>query len=142
MQQVEKNIYRSTSSSAQLNEGNPELLINPTIEGRMQDLYLGRGSFAIVRLQMYRGLSVAVKEFLPHSILSDVLHEASVLVKLSHPFLPYFFGVCTSTHPLRIVTQYHGINCKPVTLTQEITSSKLICDSSLWLQLCIQILDC
>ena len=41
-----------------------------------QDLhYLGRGSFEVVKLQLYRGIHVAVKELLPHSLKEDVRCE-------------------------------------------------------------------
>ena len=58
-------------------------------------LVKGRGCFGIVRVQLYRGIQVAVKEFLPKSVVADVMHEASILAYLCHPYLPLLFGVCT-----------------------------------------------
>ena len=40
--------------------------INPTdpvVDGVPTEIYVGRGSFSVVRLQQYRGIKVAIKEF-------------------------------------------------------------------------------
>lgn len=91
---------------------------------QQKEFYIGRGSFGIVRLQMYRAIHVAVKELLPLSVKDDVLHEARILAHLCHPYLPLLFGVCTKTKPLRIVMQFHGFLCgshpHTVTLSREI----------------------
>ena len=49
------------------------LLQDPVEKG---ELYIGRGSFGLVKLQMFRGMMVAVKELLPHTLLLDVQNEA------------------------------------------------------------------
>ena len=51
---------------------------------------------------------MAVKEFLPRSLKADVMHEASILVGLCHPYLPFLLGICTKEQPLRIVMQFHA----------------------------------
>ena len=100
---------------------------------------VGRGSFAVVRLQVYRGFDVAVKEFLPHTERADVINEAFILNKLCHPCLPYLFGVCTSSSPLKIVIQFHGIGSTPLTIAQELARS--INDSVAWVLLCTQLIE-
>ncbi len=59
----------------------------------------GRGSFGIVRIQLYRNINVAVKEFLPHTVTSDVKIEANILARFSHPYLPYLFGIVIKELP-------------------------------------------
>lgn len=98
-----------TRKVIKINEIEPHLLCNPTNYSDDESTYVGRGSFGVVRVQMYRGMKVAVKEFLPHSVATDVRHEARVLSVLCHPYLPLLFGVNTSVRPFRIVMQYHAI---------------------------------
>ena len=53
------------------------LLKNPEVEGSKDSdagVYVGRRSFGIVRIQTFRGINVAVKEFLPHTQAGDVKH--------------------------------------------------------------------
>lgn len=130
------------STHVQLNEIHTELLHDPIkSDGSTQEEYIGRGSFAVVRLQTYRGFPVAVKEFLPNSVYTDVIHEASILAKLCHPYLPYLFGVCTSSSPFKIITQFHGSGTKPLTLSQELISTHAISDSTFWLLLSSQLME-
>ena len=63
--------------------------------------YIGRGG---VRVQICRGIKVAVKELLPRSLASDVCHEAGLLTMF---YLP-LFGVHTATQSYKIVMQYHS----------------------------------
>ena len=130
-------------ATALLHEVCPDLLHDPVkSDGSTTKEYIGRGSFAVVCLQLYRGFHVAVKEFLPRSVRADVIHEAMVLTKLCHPYLPYLFGVCTSSLPLRIIMQFHGIGSKPLTLAQELMSNRhVVCDSNAWLLLCSQLME-
>ncbi len=81
------------------------------------EMYVGRGSFGIVKMQLYRNVKVAVKELLPHSLLDDLNKEANILVRFSHPYLPFLFGVLITTKPLRIVMQFHGFGTTSMTLT-------------------------
>lgn len=50
--------------------------------------YVGRGSFGVVKVQVFRDILVAVKEYLPKSFKLDVVHEAFILSKVCHPYLP------------------------------------------------------
>ena len=79
------------------------------VEGKEKEHFIGRGSFSIVKVQYYRGVLVAVKCFLVRSIKEDVIKEAMIVSKLSHPCLPFLYGVCTSGTQYKIVMQFHGI---------------------------------
>ena len=59
------------------------MLTDPT-SSNMLELYVGRGSFGVVKLQLFRGIKVAVKELLPRTNLLDVRHEAQILSKLRY----------------------------------------------------------
>lgn len=129
-----------------VHEIDPSLLTDPVVNEKQQEHYIGRGSFAVVRLQLYRGIYVAVKELLPKSVKEDVQNEAEILATLCHPFLPQFYGVCTRTEPLRIIMQFHGFfdDSLPYTMTlhHELEKKSLIGkDSSGWLMVCAQILE-
>ena len=100
---------------AHLLEIDPSLLHDP--ESANSEIFLGQGSFAVVKLKLFRGIQVAVKELQPRTLLADVKKEAYTLAQLSHPFLPYLFGVCTATEPYGIVMQYHGIGDSMMSLT-------------------------
>lgn len=63
------------------------------------ECYLGRGSFGVVTYKMYRGIGVVVKQMHIKSALEDVEHEANMIHCLCHPFLPYLFGICTTSKP-------------------------------------------
>lgn len=106
--------------------------------------YVGRGSFGIVKLQYYRGMRVAVKEFLPRSLSDDVMREARVLSQLCHPYLPYLFGVCTRERPHRIVMQFEGILDrgvpKALTLCQELRTGASIAGLD-WVIVCVQLME-
>ena len=54
--------------------------------------YIGQGSFGIVKLQLYHGIYVAVKQFLPWTFINDIRNETKCVMKLSHPNLPHFLG--------------------------------------------------
>lgn len=71
--------------------------------------YIGRGSYGIVKLQLYRGIYVAVKQFLARTFVNDVINEAKILLQLSHPYVLCCFGVCTNEAPYRIVTQFEVV---------------------------------
>ena len=40
------------------------------------DNFVGRGSFGGVKVQLYRGVLIAVKQFLPRTVVQDVVDEA------------------------------------------------------------------
>lgn len=74
---------RRQDSKVILRQIDPSMLKDPIINGEREEYYVGRGSFGIVRLQVFRDIQVAVKEFLPHSLQEDVTHEAYILNSLS-----------------------------------------------------------
>ena len=115
------------------------LLRDPPSSGS-KDIYVGRGSFGIVKFQMYRNIPVAVKEFLPRTCIEDVHKEASILQKLCHPYLPLFFGMCTLMEPYIVVMQYHGIDGKSVTLHEELVYHKYVIPNTCknWTIICTQ----
>lgn len=108
----------------------PSMLEDPLIDGQCKECYVGRGSFGIVRLQVFRGINVAVKEFLPRTLRKDITNEALVLALLCHPYLPLLFGVCLKEEPYRLVMQFHGTDGKSGTLFQELRDKKKIDSSS------------
>ena len=86
-------------------------------------MYLGQESFGVVKMKLFRGIKVAVKELQPRTVLSDLRKEAHTLATLCHPFLPYLFGVCTTSEPYAIL---------PLTLSGAILRKK-INDEYAWL---------
>ena len=111
-----------------VHEIDPSLLhdpVNPDGEG--METYIGRGSFAVVKLQLFRGYKVAVKKFLASTIKEDVIQEAQNLAHLCHPYIPMLFGLVTATQPYRIIMQYHGLSGRvsslSVTLNDVLTRS-------------------
>lgn len=102
--------FPSTSDKYLLHEIDPSMLEDPVVDGTIKTTFLARGCFGIVRLQHYRTLQVAVKEFLPRSISADVKAEASILASLSHPYVPFLLGICTKDLPLRVIMQYHSVD--------------------------------
>ena len=103
---------------------------------------MGHGCFAVVKLQLFRGIKVVVKELLPRTVLADVHHEASILMKLSQPYVPYLFGVCTHQHPYKIMMQFEGIANNTTTLTlNDAIINKLITGETAWLTLCAELME-
>ena len=119
-------------------EIDPSMLNDPN-NGNQEEMYVGRGSFGVVKVQVFRDILVAVKEYLPKSLKSDVLHEASILNKVCHPYLPLLIGICTNQKPLRIVMQFHAFNkLQSKTMHMELLNNSLGC--KLWLALCAELL--
>lgn len=120
----------------------PDLLSDPILDGEQKEVFIGRGSFGVVKMQVYRGIKVAVKEFLPRTCADDVHHEASIMTHLCHPNLPMLFGVCLQCKPYyRIVMQCHLLdNSEAITIEQELRE-KGFSDSVIWLMLCFQIFE-
>ena len=85
-------------------------LKDPIVDGVSKEVFIGRGSFSVVRLQQYRGIRVAVKEFLSRTLKEDIQAEATFLAKLCHPFLPHLFGISLSSDAMKLVSQFHGIS--------------------------------
>ena len=105
------------------------------------DLFVGRGSFGVVKCQMYHGIYVAVKEFLPHTIKESVMKEACLLFDLCHPYLPLLFGVCISKLPYILVIQYYGIGIESVTFRRELREQKFVLVYPTWIILCAQVVE-
>ena len=123
-------------------EIDPIQLTDPVVDGRFTEVYVGQGSFSVVRLQLYRGIKVAVKEFQPKSACDDVKNEAAILASLTHPYLPLLFGICTRSHPYRIIIQFHGINSETITLHRELREHTLgVTGPMAWLIICMQLLQ-
>ena len=101
--------------------------------------FVGKGSFGVVKYQTYRGIRVAVKEFLPRTMRESVLKEAAFLVELCHPYLPLLFGICTSELPYILVVQFYGIGHESITLLREIREHKYISNDQIWIVLCDQL---
>ena len=130
----------ASSDHYRVSEIDHTMLTDPLVEGEASELFVGRGCFGIVRVQLYRGIQVAVKEFLPKSVVADVKHEASILASLCHPYLPLLFGVCTQHRPLRIVMQFHAFEgLQPSTVRHELEHSHF--DGHAWVLLCAQLLE-
>ncbi len=137
---IERRGSSSTVSVTQLHEIDPTLLQDPVRKGSEPEVFIGRGSFGVVKLQVFRQMNVAVKEMLPRTVLSDVLNEARILALLCHPFVPYLFGVCTAVKPYRVVMQFHGIEKTLTSLTlHEAIKDKRISEG--WIGLCAQIME-
>ena len=128
-----------------------DIMIPPQINpGMLNDLsqdfttYVGRGSFGIVKLQLYRGIYVAVKQVLPRTFIDDVIAEAKYLMKLSHPNMPYVFGICTNEKPYRIVMQFEGmknndgLHPQALNLHQEFRKDGILHGMD-WISVCVQL---
>ena len=56
----------------------PSLFTNPVQKnGQIEDLFVGHSFFAVVKLQLFRGIKVAVKEVLPRTVLSTMKRPSS-----------------------------------------------------------------
>ncbi len=138
-----RNRHSSTTKEAAIHHCiDPAHLQDPIADGKPTTMYIGRGSFSVVRVQLYRGILVAVKELLPRTLQQDVLHEANMLIRLCHPYLPYLLGICTSARPLRIVTQFHGIGLiNTITLFQELQEPKHLSCTKQWILITTQLIE-
>ena len=85
-------------------------MLSDPINGRSEDMYPGRGSFGVVKVEVLHEILVAVKEYLPKTLESDLVHEASILNKMCHPYLPLLIGICTSQKPLHIIMRFHAFD--------------------------------
>lgn len=103
-----------------------------------KDAWIGRGSFGVVTLQIYKGVEVAVKEVLPKTLLADVQHEARIIMKLCHPNL---FGICTKSPSYKLVLQFHGLNGCLVTLANAIVENKYVTNGEKCLLICVQVME-
>lgn len=138
-----KNRFTPSASGSRdflMHEIDPSMLRDPLIGGKQEESFVARGSFGIVRLQEYRNIQVAVKEFLPRSLLVDVKAEASILSSLSHPYVPFLLGIVTKKYPLRIVMQFHSVCDQEVTtFEREIRLCRFF--GIIWITLCAQLIE-
>ncbi|XP_036876450.2 cytoplasmic tyrosine-protein kinase BMX isoform X2 [Manis javanica] len=74
---------------------------------------LGSGQFGVVHLGKWKGqYDVAVKMIREGSMSEDeFFQEAQTMMKLSHPKLVKFYGVCSERYPICIVTEYITNGC-------------------------------
>ncbi|KAK2502422.1 hypothetical protein MC885_013636, partial [Smutsia gigantea] len=74
---------------------------------------LGSGQFGVVHLGKWKGqYDVAVKMIKEGSMSEDeFFQEAQTMMKLSHPKLVKFYGVCSERYPIYIVTEYITNGC-------------------------------
>lgn len=120
------------------------LLCDPTEFGKCpqpEDVFVGRGSFGVVKVQTYHGITVAVKEFLPRTNKESLEREAEVMCELCHSYLPLLFGVCTLKYPYLLVMQYYGIDLKSVTFRRDLVDCKVVTSYELWIVLCAQLVE-
>ena len=97
--------------------------------------YIALGSFGIVKLQVYHGIYVAVKQFLPWTFSNDVIAEAKC-------HLLHLLGICTKELPYCIVMQFEEIqnnsyHLQPLTLHQELQKHGILDDMD-WISVCVQ----
>jgi hypothetical protein len=117
-------------------------LQDPVSCGEQEEKYIGRGSFSIVKVQLYRGLKVAVKRYLPRCVKDDVKREAAILCRLCHPFLPLLIGVSTTTESYYLIMQFHGVNgFETTTVWKELETHRLVPVGVEWLVLCGQLAE-
>lgn len=145
------NVKGQAASKSGCHDHNPSiqsidrsLLVDPVeFEDRAtdRDVFVGRGSFGIVKYQSYRGINVAVKEFLPCTVAESVQTEAQILSKICHPHLPLLLGMCLAKRPYMLVMQYHGINGKSITLHHQLVRHHFEINVETWIILCCQIVD-
>ncbi|XP_058147176.1 cytoplasmic tyrosine-protein kinase BMX isoform X2 [Dasypus novemcinctus] len=74
---------------------------------------LGSGQFGVVQLGKWKGqYDIAVKMIKEGSMSEDeFFQEAQTMMKLSHPKLVKFYGVCSERYPIYIVTEYISNGC-------------------------------
>ena len=87
---------------------------------------VGGGSYGQCYRARYRGIDVVVKKMIHRDTEEDklrakreVAHEAEVLTALGdHDGLPMLIGITTANIPFCVVTQFHGVNERSLTLHQ------------------------
>ncbi|XP_054576452.1 cytoplasmic tyrosine-protein kinase BMX isoform X5 [Eptesicus fuscus] len=74
---------------------------------------LGSGQFGVVHLGKWKGqYDVAIKMIKEGSMSEDeFFQEAQTMMKLNHPKLVKFYGVCSKRYPIYIVTEYITNGC-------------------------------
>ena len=107
--------------------------------------FLGCGTFGNCYLAYYRDILVAVKEFKAEKFGHDkmkkeVRHEAKMISHLKdHRGVPLLFGIVTKNEPLSLITKFHGLKDKCVTLSNLIKKKKL--NNPTWLGILKDIIE-
>ena len=89
-----------------------------------QPLLLGCGVFGSCYKMYYRGISVAVKQFM--SSESSIIKEASLMKQLDHPCFPYMYGICVQSKPYLLVLQFCNVEGKAYTHHRTLHSRTLV----------------
>ena len=111
------------------------------LPGNEEETAIGRGSFAVVRKRLYRGIHVAVKEYFQGTDMGMIQHEASIMSKLSHLSIPKFFGVNLSVQPCYIVMQFCGADGKSITIRQQLLHNIVAMVAKDWSFVCAQLAE-
>ena len=106
-----------------------------------ETIYLGRGNFSYVKLMKYHGMKVAVKEYYCRTIADDVRNEASIMSKISHPYMPYFFGANSSVAPYFLVMEFVGVNNMSICVAKELQENLLGVSLDNWICMCGQLIE-
>lgn len=134
VQSGKKNKQAASDQKTELKE------LDPTLITRIEESKpLGQGTYGCCFLAKYRGLVVAVKEYLDNDgqkklpdLQKAARHEASMILKLGdHKGLPFLFGVCIKQKPIKIVLLYHGDHNTNLTL-YDATKANPLMDIKTW----------
>ncbi|KAM8972925.1 tyrosine-protein kinase ITK/TSK isoform 2-T2 [Pelodytes ibericus] len=85
--------------------------IDPTLLTFLQEI--GSGQFGVVYAAYWQGTRKVAVKMIKEGMMSeeDFVEEAQVLMKLSHPKLVQFLGVCTQQRPLFLVFEFMQHGC-------------------------------
>ncbi|OCT88140.1 tyrosine-protein kinase ITK/TSK-like isoform X2 [Xenopus laevis] len=85
--------------------------IDPTQLTLIQEI--GSGQFGVVHLAKWQGITKVAVKMIRERMMSeeDFVEEAQVLMKLSHPKLVQFLGVCTQQIPIFLVFEFMENGC-------------------------------
>ncbi|CAH2276320.1 tyrosine- kinase ITK TSK [Pelobates cultripes] len=85
--------------------------IDPTLLTFIEDI--GSGQFGLVKVAFWQDIQKVAVKMIKEGMMSeeDFVEEAQVLMKLSHPKLVQFLGVCSQQHPLFLVFEFMEHGC-------------------------------
>ena len=101
-----------------------------------EPVFLGHGYFSHVKLMMFHGILVAVKEYWEKTFADDVLKEAELLAKINHPFIPYLFGMNIAVSPFFLVMELIEVSNRSVCAAEELDKCLLGVSTDNWVALC------
>ena len=120
--------FEATKKELVLKETRKSVLkeLDPEHIEYLPQLSVGSGSYGQCYRARYRGIEVVVKKMIHKDTKEDklraksnLIHEAEVITTLGdHEKLPMIIGVITTQEPFCLVTQFHGVSCKSITLHQ------------------------